>query len=52
MLVSMWERQADRSTDSTIVLPNLLALGENQEVLNPLVYIYLISPNAGVTAEM
>lgn len=37
-LAPMWERQADRSTVSPIVLPNLLALGENQEVSKPLVH--------------
>lgn len=34
----MWERQADRSIVSPIVLPNLLALHKNQEVSKPLVH--------------
>lgn len=38
MLAARWERQANRSTVNPIVLLYLLALDENQEVSNPLVY--------------
>lgn len=38
MLALMFERQADRKTVSPIVLTNLLALDENQEVSKPLLH--------------
>lgn len=52
MLAPMWERRANRSTVNPIVLFYLLALDENQEVSNPLMYNLSVSLNAGVTTEL